>query len=66
MRVVRYRFEFALDNAAEMTTRFMMPAAYGMPTVEKARTNGLPVMLPPLSAISYHGVIISITEMAST
>src|SRR3954468_11757945 len=57
IRVVRYRFELALDDAAEMTTRFITPAAYGMPTLAKARTNGLPVMPRPPSASCVHGVI---------
>ena len=66
IRVVRYRFEFALDSAAEITTRFITPAAYGMPTAVNARTKGLPVMPRPPSAIWCHGVIISITPIAST
>src|SRR5690348_7819823 len=64
IRVVRYRFELALDRAAEITTKFMTPAAYGMPTAANACTNGLPVMSLPRWPISYHGVIISITATA--
>src|SRR5207244_1191425 len=64
--VVRYRLQFALETAAEITTRFIAPAAYGIPTAAKARTNGLPVRPPPPSASWFHGVIVSITEMAST
>ena len=66
MRVVRYRSEFALDSAAEITTRFMKPAAYGIPTDANARTNGLPVIPCPPSANWFHGVIINITPIAST
>ena len=61
-----YRLEFALESAAEITTRFIAPAAYGMPAAANARTNGLPVMPPPPSASWRHGVIISITPIAST
>jgi hypothetical protein len=58
--------EFALETAAEITTRFIAPAANGMPTAANARTKGLPVMPPPPSASSCHGLIISITAIAST
>ena len=66
IREVMYRLVLALDTAAEITTRFIAPAAYGMPIAAKARTNGLPVRPPPLSASSCHGPIISITAIAST
>src|SRR5262249_38560093 len=65
IRVAVYKFVLALDSAAEITTRFIIPAAYGIPAAANARTNGLPVMLPPSSAIRFHGVIVSITEIAS-
>src|SRR5262245_35554946 len=64
--VVEYRFEFALEISAEMTTTFIAPAAYGIPMAVNARTNGLPVTPPPPSASSRHGVIISITAIAAT
>jgi hypothetical protein len=40
--MMSWRFVFPLDRAAVMTTRFMMPAAKGMPAAAKANTNGLP------------------------
>src|SRR5216684_2250048 len=64
IRVERYRFVFALERAAVITTRFMIPAANGIPTVWKARTNGLPVTLA--LPVRFQGVIASITVMAST
>jgi hypothetical protein len=54
---------FALERAAVMTTRFMIPAANGIPAVSKARTNGLPAMLA--LPVPFQGVIASITVMAS-
>src|SRR3989442_1090132 len=65
MGVGRKGLEFALESAAEITTRFITPAAYGIPTAAKARTNGLPVTPPPPSPIVFHGVIITITLIAS-
>src|SRR6266853_572400 len=62
IRVERYKFVFALERAAVMTTRFMMPAANGIPAVAKARTNGLPAMLA--LPIRSQGVIASITVTA--
>ena len=53
----------ALERAAVMTTRFMMPAANGIPAVSKARTKGLPAMLA--LPVRFHGVIASITVIAS-
>ncbi len=54
---------FALERAAVITTRFMMPAAKGIPAVSKARTNGLPAMLA--LPVRFQGVIANITVMAS-
>ncbi len=61
-----YRLEFALETAAEITTRFIAPAAWGIPIAANARTKGLPVTPPPPSASWSHGLIISITVIAST
>ena len=64
MRVERYRLVFALERAADITTRFMMLAANGIPAVSNARTNGLPLIfaLP----VWFQGVMASITLIAST
>src|SRR6266404_1998249 len=64
MRVERYKFVFALERAAEITTTFMILEAYGIPTVPKARTNGLPLTaaLPDW----FQGVNANITVMAQT
>src|SRR5271155_5380275 len=65
MRVVRYRSVLELESAAVMTTRFMMPATYGMPTEENALTNGLPVMPVPVPAW-FQGAMASMMVMAKT
>ncbi len=41
MRPVEYRPEFRLERAAVRTTRFMMPAVPGMPSLSKTVTKGL-------------------------
>src|SRR5215472_3118735 len=65
MRVVRYKSVLELESAAVITTRFMMLATYGIPTAEKALTNGLPVMPVP-APVEFQGVIASMMVMAKT
>src|SRR5262245_52301122 len=41
VRDIRYRLAFALDRAALITTKFITPAAAGMPSLTSTVTNGL-------------------------
>src|SRR4029077_15363716 len=41
IRAVRYRLQLTLESAAVSTTKFMIPAAAGIPADSKTRTNGL-------------------------
>src|SRR5229473_424563 len=64
IRVERYKLVFALERAAVITTRFMIRAAYGTPIAAKARTKGLPVIVP--SPVWFQGVMVTITAIART
>jgi hypothetical protein len=54
----------AADSAAVSTTKFMIPAAAGMPTMPKSRTNGL-AWMPSAPAASRQGTMASSSAVDS-